>query len=101
MWPKKSSNNYLKDQFEPLFDALDLADLQKQFLRSRWFNQVLWMEGRAGRDQKRYYVLRLMAIVGGVIVPALVTLNISGGAAFGFRWAAFGVSLLVAFASLL
>ena len=96
MWPKKSSDNYLKDQLDPLIDALDLTPLQKQFLQSRWLDQVLWMEGRAGRDQKRYYLFRLMAIVGGVIVPVLTTLNISGGAGSGFRWSAFGVSLLVA-----
>lgn len=33
------------------------------------------MEGKAKQAQKRYYALRLTAIIGGVIVPILISLN--------------------------
>lgn len=87
---------WLKQEFGDLIDTLELADLQKRFLRSRWLDQVLWMEGRAGSAQKWYYTLRLTAVVGGVIIPALVSLNISGRAEPWVRWSVFVISLVVA-----
>ena len=47
-----------------------MSGLQKHFLRSRWLDHVLWMEGRAGSARDRYYALRLTTVIGGVIVPA-------------------------------
>lgn len=97
MSAKNSYDEYLKKDLASLIDALQVADLQKHFLRSRWMDQVLWMEGKAALAQKRYYALRLSAIVGGVIVPALVSLKISdGGFSNLIHWTTFGVSLIVA-----
>ena len=80
-----------------MIEALDLQDLQKHFMRSRWLDQVLWMEGKADRARDWYYRLRLTTIVGGVIVPALVSLNfISGSADAVVGWITFFISLLVA-----
>lgn len=82
---KKKADPYrewLKQDLGGLVDALDLSDLQKHFLRSRWLDQVLWMEGRADNARRLYYGLRLTAIIGGVIVPALVSLNLGGASAF-------------------
>jgi len=73
-----------------------VSGLQKHFLRSRWLDQVLWMEGRAGSARDRYYALRLTTVISGVIVPALVSLNVSGQVATAIRWLTFGLSLLVA-----
>jgi len=70
--------DWLKKDFGEVIDTLDsLSDLQKRFLRARWLDQVLWLEGRAGTSQKRYYTLRLTSIIGGVIVPALVSSDIA------------------------
>ena len=88
---------FLKQDLGGLVESLELSDLQKHLLRSRWLDQVLWMEGKAGSAQKRYYTLRLIAIVGGVIVPALVGLKISDrGFSDLTHWTTFGVSLIVA-----
>ncbi len=62
---------WLKQDMGSLIDQLDITDLQKHFLHSRWLDQVLWMEGKSDSAQKSYYLLRLTAIIGGVIVPAL------------------------------
>lgn len=87
-----SYSDWLKQDLGSLIDALgELSDLQKHLLRSRWMDQVMWMEGKAADAQKRYYVLRLVAIVGGVIVPSLVSLNLPY-----LRWLTILVSLLVA-----
>jgi hypothetical protein len=79
-----------------LIDSLELSDLQKHLLRSRWLEQVRWLEDRATRNRRSYHALRLAAIVGGAIVPALVSLQLSGDAAIVVRWLTIGLSLVVA-----
>ena len=54
------------------------------------------MEDRAEQVRDWYYRLRLTTIVGGVIIPALVSLNFAGGFAVVVGWITFGISLLVA-----
>ncbi len=63
--PTESSyREYLKQDLDELIDRLDLDDLKKRFMRSRWLDQVLWMEGRADRTREWYYRLRLATIIG-------------------------------------
>ena len=96
MADQQSYQDWLKQEFGELIEALELTELQKRFMRSRWLDQVLWMEGKANHARTWYYTLRLTAIIGGVIVPALVSLNIEGQAAAWARWGVFLISLLVA-----
>jgi hypothetical protein len=106
-----SYEQWLKEDLGKLIDTLELTDLQKHCLRSRWLDQILWMEGKANRYRNRYYILRLTTIVGGVIVPALVSLNtpaltglaVGDGTVLGLGWiapvagwTAFALSLVVA-----
>jgi hypothetical protein len=66
-------------------------------MRSRWLDQVTWLERKAKQCQQRYYALRMLAIVGGVVVPALVSLNVrNGNVASAIAWTTFAVSLVVA-----
>jgi Protein of unknown function (DUF4231) len=67
--------------FEHLISGTELGDRERQFLKLRWLDQVLWMESKAGQAQRFYYRLRLLTIVGAVVVPALVALNTLGGTA--------------------
>ncbi len=69
---------WLREELGGLVDELELDDRQKRFMRSRWLDQVVWLEGKAKTSQQRYYALRMVAIVGGLIVPALVSLNVRG-----------------------
>ena len=97
MSKKDPYREWLKQDLGSLIDALQLSELQKHFLHSRWLDQVLWMEGKADHAQKRYKLLRLTAIVGGVTVPALVSLNLGRTDVMVYiRWATFIISLLVA-----
>ncbi len=77
MAKKDPYSDFLKQDFAQVFSMLNLSDLNKHFLTSRWLEQVLWMEKQAGRARNRYYNLRLSTIIGGVILPALVSLNIN------------------------
>jgi hypothetical protein len=65
----------LKQEFAGMVETLDLSDRQKYYLKSRWLEQVMWMEGKATQSRDFYYRLRLTTIIGGVIIPALVSLN--------------------------
>jgi len=85
-----------KQKYLAIIDQLAMDEQHKQFLQSRWLDQTLWMEREARKANRWYYVLRLTAIVGGVIVPALVSLNVGEQAAVGVRWSVFVISLLVA-----
>ena len=99
-----SYDQRLRDELGQIIGQLQLSPLQQRCLRVRWVDQVLWMEGRAGHARNRYYLLRLLVIAGGVLIPALVSLDLAGvGAAaidgFGamaIKWATFGLSLVVA-----
>lgn len=72
---KDSYPTQLQKSFEALVDKTDLDERQRDFFRTRWLDQVVWMEGRAGKAQRRYYRLRVITVVGAVIVPALVSLT--------------------------
>jgi hypothetical protein len=82
--------------FLPVIDSLELTDRQRSLLRDRWLNQVAWMEKTAKRDQRRYYALRLTAILGAVLVPALVGPSTSSGGDAALRWVGLVVSVVVA-----
>src|SRR4051794_24686381 len=98
---QKESTSYeknLKDDLGQLINALEVSELHKHSLRSRWLDQVLWTEKKASQCQRWYYTLRLAAIIGGLIVPALVSLNLSGVqfSGVGFvQGTAFGLSMIV------
>lgn len=92
-----SNQEYLKKEFTTLIDTLELSDLDKQFMKSRWLDQLLWLEGRAKSTKKWSSRLRLMTIIGGVLVPAFVSLNFNDNM-FGqyIGWVTFGLSQIVA-----
>ena len=95
MAKKNSYQEYLKKEFTELIDTLELSDLQKRFIKSRCLEQLLWLEGRAAQVSKWSTRLRLMTIVGGVVIPAFVSLNFSENK-FGIGWITFGLSQMVA-----
>ncbi len=91
-----SYRDSLKEDFGSLINSLELDDIQRHFLRSRWLDQVLWMEGRADRARRCYYALRLVAAIGGVVVPTLVSLSAAGTTRTVVRGVTIVLSLLVA-----
>jgi hypothetical protein len=97
MTKKDSYQDYLKKDFNQLFDSLNLGEVQNHFLRSRWLDQLLWMEGKANQARDRYYFLRLTTIMGGVILPALISFNTGNAKAKEvIFWSTFGISQVVA-----
>jgi hypothetical protein len=72
-----------------------VSDEQRRFLRSRWLENLLWMETVAQRTRQRYYTLRLVTVIGAVIVPALVSINAVGKTNTVVTWITFAISLVV------
>ena len=95
---QRAYNQWLQEDLGELIVSLELSDLQQHFLKSRWLGQVLWMGGKASQCQAWHYALRVTAILGGVVVPALVGLQPANGTIPLLRWATFGISLVVALA---
>lgn len=86
-------------QLAPLIERLQLQPLQLEYLRRRWLEQLDWNDDKSTKLQGRYRVLRLTTIVGGVLVPALVGLNVTGPVSEGIRWTVFALGLVVALAA--
>ncbi|MEQ9670900.1 DUF4231 domain-containing protein [Coleofasciculus sp. G2-EDA-02] len=97
MAKKNSYSQYLRNHLGKLIDETDLPPLKKEFMKSRWLDQVLWLEGRATKERDRHHSLRLLTIIGGVIVPAMVGFNSTNPKIKEIvGWSAFGLSQAVA-----
>jgi GH24 family phage-related lysozyme (muramidase) len=94
---KESYQEFLKRTLSGMIDRLDLDEFRKDALKSRWLEQLLWLESRAAKAKRLYYTLRLITIVGGVITPTLVSLNQPQlKLREAFAWTAFGMAQAVA-----
>lgn len=92
----KGYSRWLREDMSTMIDLVQLSDLQKHYLRSRWLEQVVWMEDKAQDCRNRYHMLRLTTIIGGLIVPALVGLNaVTGIVGDVVYWMIFFISLMV------
>jgi hypothetical protein len=83
MLKKPKDHEQMRAEMGTLIEALELPELNKQFLRARWLEQVIWMDEKAWESVLRHNVLRLTTIIGGVIVPALVSWNVGDSAGAG------------------
>ena len=75
-----SSRARLKEQLSTIIESKELAisNLQKEYLRLRWLEQMFQMESKYHRAVRSYYALRLITVLGCIIVLVLVSLNLNG-----------------------
>ncbi len=66
------SNEVPVDAVRQLIGELDLTDAQRESMEQRWLDQVAWMDRRARRSRSSFVLLRLITILAGVAIPALV-----------------------------
>jgi hypothetical protein len=93
---KTTDQEHMRAEMDKLIASLDLPDLNKEFMRARWLELVMWMDGKAKESVWWYRRLRLATIIGGVIVPALVSLNVGSDMQGLVQTLTFIVSLVVA-----
>lgn len=87
-----STNATGKPDLLALLEKIALNDVQKNALQARWLDQMKWMSGKAKHTKNWYFRLRLTAIIGGLLIPALVSLeNVPN-----IKWVVFALGLLVA-----
>jgi hypothetical protein len=92
----KAYTAHMKANLTAVIDKLDkLDEIQKSWLKERWLDQVIWMEGRANRHRNRHYRLRIFAIAGGILIPLLITMSQNNNLGF-LSWVAAGLGALVA-----
>ena len=74
-----SSSARLKEQLSTIIESKELAisNLQKEYLRSRWLEQMFQLESKYNRAVRSYYTLRLLTVLGCITVLVLVSLNIN------------------------
>ena len=76
----KSYLDGLRQSFSEQIDNLELSESGKarkiSFLKERWLDQTIWFEKRATTTQSWYRRLRLSIVIGGVIVPVLLGLEL-------------------------
>jgi Protein of unknown function (DUF4231) len=80
-----------EDTYAELIDTLELGERERRFMRLRWLDQLAWLERAAARASRWYHLLRATTVVGALIVPALVGLQVDGGV----RPYAVGASLVI------
>ncbi|MEM9483012.1 MAG: DUF4231 domain-containing protein [Cyanobacteria bacterium P01_F01_bin.116] len=97
MAKKNAYSQYLKETLGGLVDRLEVTELHKEFLKNRWLDQVMWLEGKATKERNQHFRLRMVTIIGGVLVPAMVGFK-SDSAPLNERvgWVALAVSQAVA-----
>lgn len=77
-------------------EELSLSNLHKQYLRSRWLEQVLRMEQEVARATNRYHALRLITVVGCLFILVLVSIKIDDAKwATSIHYSTIALSLLV------
>ncbi|MEG4534345.1 DUF4231 domain-containing protein [Microcoleus sp. D2_18a_D3] len=101
MAKKTSYYDYLRQEMTDMVEQLELPDLCKQSLKSRWLDQVVWADKKAEECRRWHYRLRLTAIVGGVLLPAVVGINFQLGKdneyfRFWFPYVPFVLSQIIA-----
>ena len=97
MAKKNAYSDYLKQTLGGLVDKLEITELHKEFLKNRWLDQVMWLEGRATKERNQHFRLRMVTIIGGVLVPAMVGFKCdSENVNQTVGWIALGVSQAVA-----
>ncbi|MEG4534344.1 DUF4231 domain-containing protein [Microcoleus sp. D2_18a_D3] len=75
MAKKKTYEQYLREELGSLVEQLNLPNLYKQSLKQRWIDQVVWADKKADQCRRMHYRLRLTTIISGVVLPALVGIN--------------------------
>lgn len=75
MAKKKTYEQYLREELGSLVEQLELPNLYKQSLKQRWIDQVVWADKKADQCRRMHYRLRLTTIISGVVLPALVGIN--------------------------
>lgn len=96
MWTSTRYHELPEEDLDKLIEDLEISVLYKRFLRMRWLRQSVRAEKLARRLRSQFTLLRVMQIIGGALIPVLVSVNVSGDIFTTLHLATVAISLLVA-----
>jgi hypothetical protein len=88
-------------QVAEILAASKLTAAQTRYVIGRWGEEVVGASRKERTSRQHFYASRTVAVTGAVLLPPLISLQLSGTAGEVFRWIAFGLSLVVAIATAL
>jgi Protein of unknown function (DUF4231) len=96
-WGKRRPQlDEVKTEIEDVLSLADIAPDARVYLTARWAAQVERAARNVGNNKRNYYLARIPAVVGALVLPALTTPSVD---AAWIRWAAWLTSLIVAVAT--
>ncbi len=67
---------WMEQNLLEIVTELQITELQRKILIRRWLDQLIFFEGAAGKAKKSYYFFRITAIIGGILVPLVASLQL-------------------------
>jgi hypothetical protein len=67
------------DRLAALLEGLEIQPFRKEVLRQRWLDQVGWMGRQARKMRRRYQLVRIPIVLGGVATPGLIAILLAAG----------------------
>ena len=73
---KNGPHRFDVEELRKLIAGIDLGDAKmNEYVSARWLRYVQWWDMRARNSKIRYECLRVLTVVGGAMIPALVALR--------------------------
>jgi hypothetical protein len=75
---RNASGDRTRQKYNRLIDSPELQDLtflEKEFLRQRWLDQMIWFSDKASLYRDRHYRIRIVTVIGSILVPAMISLG--------------------------
>jgi hypothetical protein len=66
-----------RQELEKFIDGIKDLEPYREFIKSRWLKMVIWWHNRSVEARKKYFLLRGVVIIGGVLIPVLSTWNMN------------------------
>jgi hypothetical protein len=75
---RRASGDRTRQKYNRLIDSPELQNLtflEKEFLRQRWLDQMIWFSDKASLYRDRHYRIRIVTVIGSILVPAMISLG--------------------------
>jgi hypothetical protein len=66
-----------RPELEQFIDKIKALAPYGDFLKKRWLKMVMWWHNRSVEARRKYFLLRRIIVIGGVIIPVLSALNMN------------------------
>jgi hypothetical protein len=78
--PKKHDEPLVsREALEKTIDGLQSLEPYREFLKRRWVGMVIWWHNRSVEARAKYFCLRALIVVGGVLIPVLSAFSMQSG----------------------